>query len=273
VTGAVIVTGAGSGIGEDTAKLFASRGYSVVVADVALDRAKCVAEEIRGNGGEAMALPVDITSEPDVRSVIVHARQVYGSLAAVVNNAGRNSAARAAAGHVDSPVAEANGEVWAADLRTTLLGTMYFCKHAVRVMAPHGRGAIVNVASIEALAGDSALPAYSSAKAGVISLTKHVATAYGHLGIRCNAVVPGVILTGAVRRVASDDFLAHLSASTSMGRLGLPAEVAEAIYFLATPASSYITGQALAVDGGTTSRLGHARPLTGITWDQAEADE
>jgi NAD(P)-dependent dehydrogenase (short-subunit alcohol dehydrogenase family) len=270
VSTAVVVTGSGSGIGEQTAKLFACRGYSVVAADIDHEAAFRVVADIRSAGGEATAIQVDISSETEVRSAISTARQIYGPPAAVVNNAGRNSAARTAEGQVDSHVASADGAVWRADLGITLLGTMYFCKHSVRSMAAQGGGAIVNVASIEALGGDSALPAYSSAKAGVISLTRHVAAAYGHLGIRCNAVAPGVILTEAVRRVASEESLSHLQSSTSMGRLGLPSEVAETIFFLATPASSYVTGQVLAVDGGTTSRIGHAIPVTEISLNDNE---
>ena len=251
-----IVTGAGAGIGKATAELLAESGHAVLVADINTDSAKAAAGELSGRGFAAVGCHVDIAGERSIQQMIAECLSQFGGLDVLVNNAARNMPVRVAAGESDEDVATMDAATWERALGTTLTGTALCCKHAIGPMRERGGGAIVNTASIAGLNGGVSMAAYSAAKAGVISLTKHVAVTYGREGIRCNAVAPGVIVSSPLPQIRESSRTA--AAFTPLGKAGTPREVGSAIAFLASPAASYITGQILAVDGGMTCYLPYA---------------
>jgi NAD(P)-dependent dehydrogenase (short-subunit alcohol dehydrogenase family) len=241
----VIVTGAGSGIGQVTASRFAAEGASVLVADRIAARAEAVAAEIQDAGGFARACVVDVSQSGEVEAMMELALEVFGRLDVLVNNAA---------------ICEADGLIdidegaWDAEM-TVDLRAVYLCaRAALRRMVPRRSGSIVNVASVNGLAmfGNEA---YSAAKAGVISLTNSIAVRYGRHGVRCNAVAPGTIRTPIWEERISRDpaIFERLSRWYPLGRVGEPEDVAAAVLFLASDEASWITGSLLRVDGGLLS--------------------
>ena len=241
----VIVTGAGSGIGQVTAARFAAEGASVLVADRVAARADAVAREIQDKGGSARACTADVSRGADVEAMVEQALAASGRLDVLVNNA----AVCEADGLIDIDEEAWDGEL-AVDLRA-----VYLCaRAALRRMVPQRGGSIVNVTSVNALAmfGNEA---YSAAKAGVVSLTNAIAVRYGRHGVRCNAVAPGTIRTPIwEERIARDPAVfERLSRWYPLGRVGEPDDVASAVLFLASGEASWITGSVLRVDGGLLS--------------------
>ena len=251
-----IVTGAGAGIGKATAEVLAESGHAVLVADINADSAKAAAGALSGRGFAAAWCRVDITDEQSVQQMIAECLSQFGGLDVLVNNAARNMPVRVAAGESDEGIATMEAGTWQRALGTTLTGTALCCKHAIGPLRERGGGAIVNTASIAGLNGGVHMAAYSAAKAGVISLTRHVAVTYGRDGIRCNAVAPGVIASSALPQIQESTRAS--AAFAPLGQAGTPREVGSVIAFLASPAASYVTGQVLAVDGGMTCYLPYA---------------
>jgi NAD(P)-dependent dehydrogenase (short-subunit alcohol dehydrogenase family) len=255
-----VITGAGAGIGRATAGLLAQQGLAVVVSDIDLKRAENVAHDICNKGGDGWAIHADISSEDSVRALFEICSDRFGQLDVLVNNAARNFSSRSAAGEMDEDVVRMDLTTWTNGLGTTLSGTALCCKYAIPHMQRAGKGAIVNVASITGIRTEAQAAAYCAAKAGVISLTQSVAASYGAWGIRCNAVAPGIIATQSSVESrssydASDGPSPEIWSFAPLGRVGQPEEVAAAIAFLASSASSYITGQVLPIDGGMTCCL------------------
>jgi len=237
-----IVTGGSRGIGEAAAKLLAQNGCNVVLTyHENLRRAEGVAAAIIDGGGEAAVFRYDAKSSSDAEELSAFALKRYGKIDVLVNNAG--SSLRAL-------ITETSDE----DLRRVLdanLSGMFFLSRAVaRDMIRRKQGAIVNISSIFGINGAALETAYSAAKAGVIGFTKALAKELAPSGISVNCVAPGAIDTEMLEFL-NDNEREELCASIPMGRFGTPAEVAEAIVFLAS--SSYITGQILSPDGGATS--------------------
>ena len=235
-----LVTGAGSGIGRATALEFARGGASVAVLDIDETTAAETTELIRKNGGEALAITVDIADEDSVRSAIERTVAEFGGLDFAVNNAGLASHHR----KLDQlSLAEFERVV-----RVNLAGTFLCLKHELAAM---GRGAIVNIASNGGLYAIPSAPAYVAAKHGVVGLTKVAAVDYASAGIRVNAVCPGPTYTPGFERVAAGTEMTSMQESiTPLGRLATPEEVAAAAVWLCSDAASYVTGIALSVDGG-----------------------
>lgn len=241
-----IVTGAATGIGRATALAFAKAGAQVVVADVAVTEAEETAHLIETSGGRAIFLRTDVSKTDDVEAMVKAAVTTFGRLDCAFNNAGVGSGGPA--------IDQTSEEDWDRTIAVNLKGVWLCLKHECIQMLRQGGGAIVNTASTMGVVSGPGLSAYSSAKSGVIGLTRSVALDYARQGIRVNAVCPGGI--GQTAMTARPEALAameQMAQATPMGRLGNPVEIADAVLWLCSAQASYVTGQALTVDGGFTA--------------------
>jgi NAD(P)-dependent dehydrogenase (short-subunit alcohol dehydrogenase family) len=239
-----IVAGAAFGIGRATATIMAREGARVIVGDYDADGAAASAEAIRKSGGDATSVYFDATSEESVRELIAKAKERYGRVDIMHNNVGGTEPGK------DVNVVELEVAAWDRILRLTLHSAMYGCRHVIPVMLQTGGGAIVNTASMAGEAGDMGLTAYGAAKAGVINLTRYVATQYGRQGIRCNAVAPGLITTERANEVVAPPVQKIFEEHNLVPRNGRPEDIGHVVAFLASDEAAFITGQTIAVDGG-----------------------
>jgi NAD(P)-dependent dehydrogenase (short-subunit alcohol dehydrogenase family) len=248
-----IVTGGGGGIGGATARALAREGASVLVVDVNEDAADSVAGGIRDASGVAESFRADLSQEQDVEAVIADVVKRFGRLDVLHNNAALTDSDFLSA---DTAVTELSLEVWERTLAVNLSSQMLMCKHALPVMADQGGGSIINMSSGASLKGDRTRTAYGVSKAGVNALTLYVATSHGKKGIRANTILPGLVITDAVRAHLKEEMLASLSKATLTPSVGQPDDIADVVVFLASDESRYITGQMLAVDGGMSAHVG-----------------
>jgi NAD(P)-dependent dehydrogenase (short-subunit alcohol dehydrogenase family) len=242
-----LITGAGSGLGRESALRFAAEGARIAVVD--LDRAAAVAtaEAIAGAGGTAIPLQADVTRSEDCAEMVAATERAFGALHILFNNAGIMLPA-------DTDPVDTSLEVWERTIAVNLTGVFLGCKHGIPALLRAGGGAIVNMASMVAFIG-SATPqlAYAASKGGVVALTQEIAAIYARRNIRANALCPGPV------RTPLSDYLFATEAERErrrvhqpMGRLATPGEVANAALFLASDEASHVTGHALLVDGGIT---------------------
>lgn len=244
-----VVTGAGSGIGEATARLMAREGAIVVLADRAAPAAEAVARDIAAQGGTAEAREVDVGDAAAMRQMIEAVAQRHGRLDVLVNNAGYGIAAN---------VVDTDEDDWARLMRVNVDGVFHGCKYAIPIMRRQGGGAIVNTASAGALVGLRERAAYCASKGAVAALTRAMALDHATEGIRINCVAPGTIESPYFREIYArsadpETLRATLAARQPMNRLGSPEEVARAIVFLASDDASFATGSTLVLDGGLTA--------------------
>ncbi len=246
-----IVTGAASGIGRASARLFASEGASVVC----FDRAEAVNETaamIKAAGGRAIAMNADAANEADVAKAVDTAVKEFGKLDAIYANAGIS-------GGLGPSFFEATAEDWMQILSVNLIGVFLAIKHASRVMVPNKKGAIVCTASVAGLRSGAGPGPYSASKAGVINLVTTAANSLYGTGVRVNAICPGIIETGMTKpifdRARERGSEAKIGQLNPLRRYGHPEEIAAAALFLASDDASYVNGQALPVDGGLSSSL------------------
>lgn len=241
-----IVTGAGSGIGAASARRFAAEGAAVVVADVRDVKATEVARQIVDDGGHAVAMAVDVADAASVEAMVARTVRELGGLDVLFNNAGTLRPGTAV---------ELSVEDWdfvmGVNVRSVFLGA----KYAVPVMEARGGGSIINTASISGLHGDGGAVVYAASKAAVINLTRALSTDHAGAGVRVNAICPGTIETPPVQRMMSDPAVRRLNVDAhALGRLGRPEEIAAAAVWLASDESSFVTGEAITVDGGLRAR-------------------
>ncbi len=244
-----IITGAGSGIGHEAAKLFAQEGALVVVADRDLAAAERVTAEITGQGGKAEALRVDVSKEAEVKAMVEGVVAGHGRLDILVNNAGFGFA---------GTVVTTSEQDWDALMAVNVKGVFFGCKHAIPVMERQGGGVIVNTASAVANIGITDRAAYVASKGAVAALTRAMAIDHVAAKIRINCVAPGTIespyFTEILKAPNSAELRRGLEQRQAMERLGQPIEIAKAMLFLASDDSSFCTGSTLTADGGWTAR-------------------
>jgi NAD(P)-dependent dehydrogenase (short-subunit alcohol dehydrogenase family) len=240
-----LVTGASSGIGLAAAEAFLARGYATALVDRDDDAGLMVEARLR-KLGECTYIRCDVTDNAAVQNAVKHAVVTYGRLDAAFNAAGIDGEGAA--------TADCSIENWNRVIATDLTGVWYCMRHEIPEMLKAGGGSIVNCASTAGIAGAPFVPAYVAAKHGVVGLTKAAALEYARQGVRVNAVCPGIIETPMTRKGLPPDIKAKLLEETPIGRIGTAAEIAAIVIWLCDPASSYLTGQAIAVDGGWTAR-------------------
>ncbi len=245
-----VITGAGSGIGRATAKLFAAEGAAVVVSDLSSVGGQETVDQIRAAGGEAELVLADVTDEAAVARLFETAEERYGRVSIVFNNAGRMLRGTVE----DVPVDE-----FRALLELNVVGVFLGCKYGIPALRRNGGGAIVNTASDVSFIGTPNAAGYCASKGAVLQLTRAVALDVAKEGIRVNAVCPGLVDTNFYapdyeRGVDPAEFRAQSGARAPMGRMATPEEVAQAVLYLASPSASFCTGTALLVDGGITAQ-------------------
>jgi meso-butanediol dehydrogenase/(S,S)-butanediol dehydrogenase/diacetyl reductase len=246
-----IITGAASGIGKATAVLFARQGARLVLADINADGLKEVAELIAEAGATAMIKKTDVSDEDEVRTFIALALKSHSRIDILCNIAG-------VAEEIVS-LDQQDRNAWQRVFDVNVLGAVYTTKHVCRHMQQRKRGAIVNISSVAGLRSGAGGNAYSASKAALISFTQTTACDLGEYNIRVNAVCPGLIETGMTQSIFDHARKtgkgSKLGSRCELRRYGKPEEVANVVLFLASEEASYVTGQALPVDGGNTASL------------------
>lgn len=242
-----LITGAGSGIGRESALLFASEGARVVAADVNEAGARETADRIAAAGGRAIAVRADVSRGADCQAMVAEAERAFGALHVLFNNAG------ILLGEDDDAV-RTEERVWDLTMAVNLKGVFLGCKHGIPAIRRAGGGSIINTASFVALLG-AATPqvAYTASKGGVLALSRELAVVHARERIRVNALCPGPLRTELLMKVLDTEEkrqrrLVHIP----MGRFGEAREMAMAALFLASDESSYLTGASFVVDGGIT---------------------
>ena len=235
-----LVTGSARGIGRAIAEALARKGVALAIADVNLDEAKATSADLAKNGVKTMALRIDVASSREVITAFEEILKEFGRLDILVNNAGITR---------DSLLLRMKEEDWDAVIDVNLKGVFLCAKEAVKAMAKQRYGRIVNIASVVAFMGNPGQANYSASKAGIVGLTKTLAKEYASRGITANAVAPGFITT-AMTDALTENVKEEMKKAIPMARFGTIEDVANAVVFLTSPSSGYITGQVIHVNGG-----------------------
>lgn len=244
----VIVTGGGSGIGRTAALAFARQGAKLVVAGRREKEGRETVDLIKRGGGEAVFVQADVSREEDVRALVGRAVSTFGRLDVAFNNAGTEGKM--------GPLVEQNTDNFDSVMNTNVKGVYLSMKHEIPQMIKNGGGSIVNNASVAALVGFPGASIYVASKHAVLGLTRSAALEVAKQGVRINAVSPAAIETEMLSRFTGDDEQTkkQFAALHPVGRVGKPEEIASAVLWLASDASSFVTGQSLTVDGGFTAQ-------------------
>lgn len=237
----VVVTGAAQGIGKAIAEHLAARGANLEIWDLRVEHCANTVESCRRMGAQAHARQVDVSDHAQVEAAAVAALATHGRIFGLVNNAGIFPRAT---------ILEADPAMWQSVLGVNLLGTVYCAQAFGRDMVRHGRGCIVNIASGRSLQGTPRGAHYAASKAAIVSFTKSLALELASHGIRCNTVIPGVTETAQPLADTNLEELRSRGSQIPLGRIGLPEDIANVAGFLFSAAASYMTGQAVAVNGG-----------------------
>ncbi|GBE06062.1 MAG TPA: 3-oxoacyl-[acyl-carrier-protein] reductase [Nitrospirae bacterium] len=236
----VLITGAAQGIGKSIAFAMAKQGANITIADTNLEKAGITAQEIQALGVKGLAIKLDVSNPDDVASAFGTFMNEFGRLDILVNNAGITR---------DALLLRMKSVDWDAVLNINLKGTFLCSKEAVRLMSKKHYGKIISISSVVAFTGNPGQASYSASKAGIVGLTKTIAKEYAGRGIRANAVAPGFIQT-AMTDAISEKVRDQMKSSIPLGTFGTTEDVANAVVFLGSEESDYITGQVLHINGG-----------------------
>ena len=236
-----LITGAGRGIGRETAHFVAAAGGRVAVVDLAGDSAKAVVAEVEKQGGQAIAVSADVTKPVETARMVEETLRAFGRLDILVNNAARWTV---------KPFKDLTPQDYDTDIGIALLGTLHSTRAALDALIQQGSGRIINVVSDAGRVGEPFLTVYSAAKAGVIGFTKALAKELGRYNITVNAVAPGTTRTPGSRDFIEGAGEEKLVKAYPLRRLGEPRDIASAILFFASDLAGYVTGQVLSVSGG-----------------------
>ncbi|WP_211750439.1 SDR family oxidoreductase [Paenibacillus sp. Marseille-Q4541] len=239
-----LITGGASGIGLSVAQLMAKEGAKVVIADFNVEGAKEAAEEIRTQGGDAVGVFVDAGNGDSIKEAVDFTVQQYGKITTMFNNVGLTNLKK------DLDVVNVDLEEWDKLMNVNLKSVLLGARFAIPHMMEAGGGSIINTASMAGFAGDAVRVAYGASKAGVVNLTRYIATQYGKHSIRCNAVAPGLILTPAAKNNMPQDVLDMFAKYNALPYHGEPEDIGHTVVFLASDESKFITGQTIQVEGG-----------------------
>ncbi|MFD1851495.1 SDR family oxidoreductase [Oceanobacillus bengalensis] len=243
-----VVTGAASGMGKAIAELYAKEGAKVIVADLNLEGAEAVVNEISNNGGTAKSVKVNVAEREDIENMIDTAVNEYGTLDILVNNAGIMDGFE--------PIGEISDEKWDLIFNVNTKGVMQAIRKAVPIFLEKGKGVIVNTASTGGLNGAHAGVAYGASKHAVVGITKNTGFMYAQKGIRCNAIAPGAVETNiasSMKNVSEFGASRTQVAQAVIPRTGKPEEIAQVALFLASDESSFLNGTVVTADGGWTA--------------------
>jgi NAD(P)-dependent dehydrogenase (short-subunit alcohol dehydrogenase family) len=254
----VAITGAATGIGRGCAIAYAREGASVVVADVAVEEGEATVAAIEAAGGTATFVEADVASGPACAGIVRTAVETFGGLHVMHANAGIE---------LCKPIVDTTDEDWQRVIDVNQSGVFYCCREAMRHMQPNGGGSIIITSSPHAVATAREIAAYAASKGGITALMRAVALEGGPSGIRANAILPGAIQTPMIDReiaFASDPEaqLAAFAASMPVGRMGQPEDIAPVAVFLASDESAFMTGAAVAVEGGQLAALNSGSGLS-----------
>lgn len=239
-----LITGAASGIGLASAQLLAKEGAKVVFADFNLEGAKEAAAEVCAAGGDAIGLFIDAGSEESIKNAVEETVAHYGRLDILYNNVGLTNLQK------DLDVVNIDLDEWDRLLNVNLKSVLLGARFAIPHMAKTGGGSIINTASMAAFVSDPIRAAYGASKAGVVHLTKYIATQYGKDKIRCNAVAPGLILTPAAKNNLPQELQDVFMKYNALPYHGEAEDIGNTVLFLASDEARFITGQTIQVEGG-----------------------
>jgi NAD(P)-dependent dehydrogenase (short-subunit alcohol dehydrogenase family) len=247
-----VITGSGRGQGLAAALLFAAEGARVVVNDLDAESVDKAVAEIRGAGGEAVGVVGDVSDPHDVQRIL-GAAQGLGGLDVLYNNAGIGNSATKRFGIGMSDIVNCTLEDWNRIIAINLTGSFLTCKYGIPMLIERGGGAIINTASIHAIVGMSSAHAYSATKGGLTAITRAIAVTYGPQGVRCNAILPGVVETEMIGdALASAEIRDQFVQGTPSRRAGTAEDMANVALWLAGDGSSFVNGQDIVVDGGAS---------------------
>ncbi|MGP5317526.1 SDR family NAD(P)-dependent oxidoreductase [Arthrobacter rhombi] len=242
-----VITGGASGIGLAAAKLFAAEGAKVVIGDLKPEQAEAAAAEITADGGTAIGLAVDAMDEASLTGLVDAAVSTFGALHIMCNHVGGSNPRK------DLDLLRLDMDEFDRTMKLNVRSTVVGSRAALPHIIAAGGGSIINTASVGGLSGDFLQVSYGTAKAAVIRLTEYVATQYGAQKVRCNSIAPGAIMTPALRDNLPEEAIESIRGHNALPFIGAADDIAQAMLYLASEESRYVTGQCLVVDGGMSS--------------------